>query len=71
MGDRTGKLDPQEREKKTYRFRKGLSPGDRLSAVCELSMAAYGFKADGSDVPRLERTLILRKGSEGEIDRVS
>jgi hypothetical protein len=51
-------IDEQQRE--TYRYWASVSPGERMSAVSELSMAAYSFKGMRFDVPG-PRTLVRIK----------
>ena len=50
--------DLKAQQTQTYRYWQSVPPGDRLTAVCELSIAAYGFKGVRFDGPRPERTLV-------------
>ena len=55
--------DPREQEQATLAYWQSLPLGERLSAVWDVSEAAYGFAAafkggaPGYDARRLERTL--------------
>ena len=53
--------DLKQQQAETYRYWQSVPPGDRLTAVCELSLAAYGFKGVRFDGPRPERTLVRFK----------
>lgn len=55
-------LDPAQQEFETYRYWQSLPVGDRLSAVWDVSEAAYGFAAAfkgtiSNDASRPQRTL--------------
>ena len=54
--------DRQKQKAENFRYWQGLSVGDRLSAVCQLSVDAYAmkgiFRADGQ---RPERILVRVK----------
>jgi hypothetical protein len=41
-----------------YRERQELPAHERMSAVAELTLAAYGMKEPAPDVRRLQRTLV-------------
>ncbi len=48
-------VDPKEQQAETYRYWQNVSVGERLAATSELSIEAYGFKADVNDAQRLSR----------------
>lgn len=55
-------LDPSRQELETYRYWQSLPVGDRLTAVWDVSEAAYAFAAAfkgaaGHDASRPQRTL--------------
>jgi hypothetical protein len=51
--------DLGERQAETYRYWQSVSPGERLSAVCEASIDAYSFEGVRIDAEqRSERHLI-------------
>jgi hypothetical protein len=56
--------DPEQQQAETYRYWQSLSVGERLTAVWELSAAAYGFAEDfkesESDDVRRTRRMITR-----------
>jgi hypothetical protein len=45
-------IDPQQQESETYRYWQSQSVGDRLTAVWDLSEAAYAFAAEFKGAPR-------------------
>lgn len=45
-------IDPHEQELETYRYWQKLPVGDRLTAVWDLSEAAYAFAAAFKGAPR-------------------
>jgi len=50
--------DPRRQQVETYRYWQSLPVGDRLSAVCEISIDAYAFKGTlYDDATRPERTI--------------
>jgi hypothetical protein len=53
--------DAKEQQSGTYRYWQSIPPGDRLTAVAELSESAYSFKGVRFDGPRPERTLVRFK----------
>jgi hypothetical protein len=50
--------DLREQQAETYRYWQSVPPGDRLSAVSELSVSAYSFKGIRHDGSGLKRTLV-------------
>ena len=50
--------DPDEIKAQEYRYWQSRAVHERMAAVSELSSAMYGLKHDGSEVPRLDRTLV-------------
>ena len=49
----------EEQQAETYRYWQSVSPGERLSAVCEASLDGYAFKGLYIDVgQRSERVLV-------------
>ncbi len=42
----------------TYRYWKSVPPGERLTAVCDLSKAVYSLQGVRFDGPRPPRTLV-------------
>jgi len=65
MMDKTIKrvTNPEEQERETFRYWQSIPPGDRLSAVCQLSMEAYSFAGMRFDGPRPPRTLVRAQRS--------
>jgi len=53
--------DPEEQRRETYLYWQTISPGDRLTAVSELSESAYSFKGVRLDGQGSERTLVRFK----------
>ena len=54
--------DPEQQQADTYRYWQSMSVGERLSAVWDLSAAAYGFAEDfkesaSDDARRVRRTI--------------
>jgi hypothetical protein len=58
-------VNPQEQQMETYRYWQSQSVGDRLTAVWEVSEAAYAFAASFKGAPRHDG-----RGSERTLTRV-
>jgi hypothetical protein len=62
MDETIGKHDSvsnlDEAEAQEYRYWQSRPVHERMAAVSELSSAMYGLKHDGSDAPRLDKTLV-------------
>jgi hypothetical protein len=50
--------DSDEIEAEQYRYWQSRPVHERMAEVSRLSTAMYGLKHDGSEVPRLEKTLV-------------
>jgi hypothetical protein len=50
--------DPDEAEAQEYRYWQSRPMHERMAEVSRLSSAMYGLKHDGSEVPRLDKTLV-------------
>jgi hypothetical protein len=50
--------DPAEQKAETDRYWRSVPPGERLTAVCELSESAYSFKGVRHDGTGSQRTLV-------------
>jgi hypothetical protein len=50
--------DLEQQQRETFRYWQSISPGDRLTAVSELSEAAYGMRGARLNDARSERTLL-------------
>jgi hypothetical protein len=50
--------DRKAQQAETYRYWQSVPPGDRLTAVSELSISAYSFKGVRFDGSRPERILV-------------
>jgi hypothetical protein len=50
--------DLDEVKAEEYRYWQSRPMHERMAAVSELSSAKYGLKHDGSEVPRLDKTLV-------------
>jgi hypothetical protein len=57
--------DPERQQRETYRYWQSLSVGDRLSAVWDVSQAAWSFAAAFKGVPADDA-----QGSERSLTRV-
>ncbi len=42
-----------------YRYWQSRSVQERMDAVSEMTLAAYRMKGGGTDVPRLQRTIVV------------
>lgn len=61
--DQTIRKDPSvadldEIQADEYRYWQSRPVHERMDAVCELSLAKYATKGAGSDVPKLDKTLV-------------
>jgi len=58
IGKDDGVSDPDEIEAQECRYWQSRPIHERMAEVSRLSSAAYGLKHDGSEVPRLDKTLV-------------
>jgi hypothetical protein len=58
IGEGDGVSDPDEIEAEQYRYWQCRPMHERMAEVSRLSSAVYGLKHDGSDAPRLDKTLV-------------
>jgi hypothetical protein len=58
-------IDPEQQQAETWRYWQSLPVGDRLSAVWDVSEAAFSFAAAFKGVPANDA-----QGSEGPVKRV-
>jgi hypothetical protein len=65
MGETNGKHDSvsnlDEAEAREYRYWRSRPVHERMAEVSRLSSAMYGVKHDGSEAPRLDKTLVRVK----------
>ncbi len=57
--------DRRQQQIETYRYWQSLPPGERLSAVCDASTDAYGFKERDSMMQKGLKELLLALNEQG------
>ena len=58
IGKHDNVSDLDEIKAQEYRYWQSRQAHERMAAVSELSSAMYGLKHDGSEVPRLDKSLV-------------